>query len=418
MTPAAWPCTSLAGGPARARSTSRVAELMNQVQADGHRRRHRHRPHPLGHARRAGGAQRAPALQPRPGRGRGRSGPGRVALVHNGIIENHDELRAELQAARLRVHQPDRHRGDRPPGRQPTTATCSTPCKAAVAAARRLRHCRVLQGRAAPRGRRARRLAADAGRGHRDGENFLASDAMALAGVTDQIVYLEEGDVVDLQLGATGSRVDKAGPPAVRARRSRRCTPTAARPSWAPTATTCRRKSSSSRAPLPTRSKAWRASCPSCSATAPPRSSRASTGADPGLRHQLLQRLHRQVLAGEHRQDPHQVEIASEYRYRDSVPDPRTLVVTISQSGETADTLAALKHARSAGHDAHADHLQRGHQRHGARMQAGLHHARRRRDRRGQHQGLHHPAGRPVPADAGAGQAARPPERCRRRPAT
>jgi glucosamine--fructose-6-phosphate aminotransferase (isomerizing) len=36
-------------------------------------------------------------------------------------------------------------------------------------------------------------------------ENFLASDAMALAGVTDQIVYLEEGDVVDLQLGATGS---------------------------------------------------------------------------------------------------------------------------------------------------------------------------------------------------------------------
>jgi hypothetical protein len=43
------------------------------------------------------------------------------------------------------------------------------------------------------------------------------------------------------------------------------------------------------------------------------------------------------------------VEIASEYRYRDSVPDPRTLVVTISQSGETADTLAALKHARGLG---------------------------------------------------------------------
>jgi glutamine---fructose-6-phosphate transaminase (isomerizing) len=46
---------------------------------------------------------------------------------------------------------------------------------------------------------------------------------------------------------------------------------------------------------------------------------------------------------------PTMVEIASEYRYRDSVPDPRTLVVTISQSGETADTLAALKHARSLG---------------------------------------------------------------------
>jgi len=46
---------------------------------------------------------------------------------------------------------------------------------------------------------------------------------------------------------------------------------------------------------------------------------------------------------------PVAVEIASEYRYRDSVPDPRTLVVTISQSGETADTLAALKHARGQG---------------------------------------------------------------------
>ena len=39
------------------------------------------------------------------------------------------------------------------------------------------------------------------GTGERAGDHFLASDAMALAGVTDQIVYLEEGDVVDLQLG-------------------------------------------------------------------------------------------------------------------------------------------------------------------------------------------------------------------------
>jgi len=43
------------------------------------------------------------------------------------------------------------------------------------------------------------------------------------------------------------------------------------------------------------------------------------------------------------------VEVASEYRYRDSVADPRTLVVTISQSGETADTLAALHYAKSLG---------------------------------------------------------------------
>jgi glucosamine--fructose-6-phosphate aminotransferase (isomerizing) len=48
---------------------------------------------------------------------------------------------------------------------------------------------------------------------------------------------------------------------------------------------------------------------------------------------------------------PCNVEIASEYRYRESVPNKKALVVTISQSGETADTLAALQHAKSLGHE-------------------------------------------------------------------
>ncbi|MGP5144639.1 glutamine--fructose-6-phosphate transaminase (isomerizing), partial [Vreelandella alkaliphila] len=47
---------------------------------------------------------------------------------------------------------------------------------------------------------------------------------------------------------------------------------------------------------------------------------------------------------------PCNVEIASEYRYRVSVANPNQLVVVISQSGETADTLAALQHAKSMGH--------------------------------------------------------------------
>jgi len=47
---------------------------------------------------------------------------------------------------------------------------------------------------------------------------------------------------------------------------------------------------------------------------------------------------------------PCTVEIASEYRYRVSVANPNTLIVTISQSGETADTLAALNHAKAIGH--------------------------------------------------------------------
>lgn len=48
-------------------------------------------------------------------------------------------------------------------------------------------------------------------------------------------------------------------------------------------------------------------------------------------------------------QIPTSVEIASEYRYRQSVPNPQQLVVTISQSGETLDTMEALKHAKGLG---------------------------------------------------------------------
>jgi glutamine---fructose-6-phosphate transaminase (isomerizing) len=47
---------------------------------------------------------------------------------------------------------------------------------------------------------------------------------------------------------------------------------------------------------------------------------------------------------------PCSVDIASEYRYRAIVPNPNNLIVTISQSGETLDTMEALKHAKSAGH--------------------------------------------------------------------
>ena len=93
--------------------------------------------------------------------------------------------------------------------------------------------------------------------------------------------------------------------------------------------------------------------------------------------------------------------MASEYRYRDSVPNPQTLVVTISQSGETADTLAALKHARGLGmahtltvcnvatsamvRECAMAYVTR------AGVEIGV----------ASDQGLHHPARRPVPADAG-----------------
>jgi glucosamine--fructose-6-phosphate aminotransferase (isomerizing) len=60
----------------------------------------------------------------------------------------------------------------------------------------------------------------------------------------------------------------------------------------------------------------------------------------------MVARLWLEAVAGL----PAQAEIASEYRYRASVPHPDALVVVVSQSGETADTLAALKHAKALGH--------------------------------------------------------------------
>jgi glutamine---fructose-6-phosphate transaminase (isomerizing) len=47
---------------------------------------------------------------------------------------------------------------------------------------------------------------------------------------------------------------------------------------------------------------------------------------------------------------PTNVEVASEYRYRDSIANERQLIIVVSQSGETADTLAALRHAKDLGH--------------------------------------------------------------------
>lgn len=47
---------------------------------------------------------------------------------------------------------------------------------------------------------------------------------------------------------------------------------------------------------------------------------------------------------------PCNVELGHEYRYRDSIPNPRQIIVTISQSGETLDTMEALKRAKELGH--------------------------------------------------------------------
>ena len=78
------------------------------------------------------------------------------------------------------------------------------------------------------------------------------------------------------------------------------------------------------------------------------------------------------------------------------VIDEHTLVMLISQSGETADTLAALREGQVPGRHGHGD-LQRGGLLHRPRSRQRDLHPRRPGDRRRLHQGLRHPVDRPVP---------------------
>ena len=90
---------------------------------------------------------------------------------------------------------------------------------------------------------------------------------------------------------------------------------------------------------------------------------------------------------------PVEVEYASEFRYRNPPIERNTIVLAITQSGETADTLAALRESKRKGHP-HARPVQRRRQHHRPRSGRRRLSARRPRDRRRQHQGVHQP-GRP-----------------------
>ncbi|MDB5901116.1 MAG: glmS, partial [Ramlibacter sp.] len=178
-------------------------------------------------------------------------------------------------------------------------------------------------------------------------ENFLASDAMALAGVTDQIVYLEEGDVVDLQLGRYWI-VDKNHKPA------QRVVKTVQAHSGAAELGPYRHYMQKEIFEQP---RAIADSLQGVESIAPELFGDGAYQVFKEVDSVLILACGTSYYSGctakywleDIAKIPTQVEIASEYRYRESVPNPRTLVVTITQSGETADTLAALKHARSLG---------------------------------------------------------------------
>ena len=364
-----------ADGLKRARSTARVAELMEQVASthlEGrlgiahtrwatHGAPAVHNAHPhfshgpdsvFSSATKAATASSAKDL----GAGEAITGrPGRVALVHNGIIENHDELRAQLKAkgyafqsqtdTEVIAHLVDSlYDGD-----------IFEAVKAAV---------KQLQGAYAIavfcKDEPHRLIGARAGSplilgvGKDGQEHFLASDAMALAGVTDQIVYLDEGDVVDVQLGKYWL-VDKAHKSVLPAAR--------------PVKTVQAHSGAAELGPYRHYMQKEIFEQPRAIADTlegvegivadlfEAQAGSSAAAIFKNIDSVLILACGTSYYSGctakywleSIAKIPTQVEVASEYRYRESVPNPRTLVVTITQSGETADTLAALRHAQSLG---------------------------------------------------------------------
>jgi glutamine---fructose-6-phosphate transaminase (isomerizing) len=336
-----------AGGLQRARSTSRVAELQAQVSAE-----HIEGGTGIAHTRWA--THGAPAVHnahPHFSHGTGAGAdarPGRVALVHNGIIENHDELRAALQAkgyvfqsqtdTEVIVHLMDSlYDGDLFEALK--AAVVQLHGAYAIAAFCKDEPQRVVGARAGSP------LILGVGKDH--SENFLASDAMALAGVTDQIVYLEEGDLVDMQLGKYWV-VDRQHKAVTREVKTVQAHSGAAE--LGPYRHYMQKEIFEQPRAIADTLEGVNAIVPELFGDAAFRSfkdidSVLILACGTSYYSGCTAKYWLEDIAG----IPTQVEVASEYRYRTSVPNPRTLVVTITQSGETADTLAALRHAQSLG---------------------------------------------------------------------
>ncbi|MBL8380616.1 MAG: glutamine--fructose-6-phosphate transaminase (isomerizing) [Burkholderiales bacterium] len=329
-----------AGGLKRARSVSRVADLDAQVK-EGRFAGHTG----IAHTRWAThGAPVTVNAHPHFSRDE-------VGLVHNGIIENHDELRAELKAqgyafesqtdteviAHL-VH--SMYRGNLFAAVQAAVKRLTGAYAIAVFAAKEPG---VVVG-----ARAGSPLVVGVGHGDSAGENFLASDALALVGTTDRIAFLEEGDVVEIRQGGH-TIVDAAGKSAPREVRVVQAHSNAVE--LGPYRHYMQKE-------IFEQPRAVADTLEGVEGIAPSLFGAEAEAVFKAVNEVRILACGTSYYSGATAkywlesiaQIPTQVEVASEYRYRDSVANPDALVVVISQSGETADTMAALKHAQSMGH--------------------------------------------------------------------
>lgn len=319
----------------RTRSTARVADLEGQVAAFGltgfmgiaHTRWATH------------GAPTTVNAHPHISRER-------IALVHNGIIENYLDLREELLAkgyefasqtdTEVMAHLIDSlYEGDLLAAVQQAVARLTGAFAIAVI-------CRDEPFRMVG-ARKGSPLVVGVG----DGEYFLASDALALAGTTDCIVYLEDGDVADLQRERF-QVYDAQGNSAQREARLIQAYTTAAE--LGPYRHYMQKEIFEQPQALADTLQGIEEFVPrlfgdKAKAVFEQVESILILACGTSYYAGLTARYWLEAIAGV----PVSVEIASEYRYRSSVPNPKTLVLVISQSGETADTLAALRHAKAQG---------------------------------------------------------------------
>lgn len=328
------------GKLARARSTARVADLAATVKAEaleGYTA--------IAHTRWA--THGAPETQNAHPHFSGKAGgEPRLAVVHNGIIENYETLRTELQSkgyifdsqtdteviAHL-VH--DCYETDLLLAVKQAVKSLKGAYAIAVFC-RDEPHRIVVAREGSP-------LVVGIG----NNESLLASDALALAGVANQVIYLEDGDIADLQTehiwiyDRSGSEVQREAQPLMAH---------SAAVELGPYRHFMQKE-------IFEQPRAVADTLDDITSVTPELFGDSAHGVFSAIDRVLVLACGTSYYAGLTAKYwiesiaciPVSVEIASEYRYRDSVPTPSTLVVTISQSGETADTLAALKHAQSLG---------------------------------------------------------------------
>ena len=327
-------------GLKRSRSVARVAELETQVadtQLNGHTG--------IAHTRWA--THGAPATNNAHPHFSAKGGEARIAVVHNGIIENYEELRRELTERGYTFESQtdteviahlinDLYDGDLL--RTVQRAVKQLHGAFAIAVFCKDEPQRVIGAR------QGCPLVVGVGQG----ENFLASDAMALSGTSDQIIYLEEGDVVDVQL--TGIRITDQNDQAVE-----RAVQTVNAYSGAIDLGPYRHYMQKEIFEQP---RAISDTLEGVLGFSPDLFGKKASdifndidaiqilACGTSYYAGMTAKYWLEAIAG----IPTQVEIASEYRYRQPASNPRALVVVISQSGETADTMAALKYAKELGH--------------------------------------------------------------------